>query len=87
MPASPGAAGNPVCAVELTEVRTGDEAWWSLGFEATGPGDQLGSVLEATAVLVFAQALPAGVELGLGDSASYAEWLHRWPDASQGTSA
>jgi hypothetical protein len=80
-------AGEPACAVELTEVRTGGEAWWSLGFEATGPDDLLRSVLEATAGLVFAQALPVGADLGMDDSKSYAEWLHRRPDDSQGTSA
>jgi hypothetical protein len=63
------------CAVELTEVHAGDEACWSLGFEATGPPDVLRSELEAAAVLVFAQALPAGVELGINDSRSYAQWL------------
>ena len=72
---APGVARDLACAVELTEVRTGGEAWWSLGFEATGPGDLLRGVLEATAGLVFAQALPAGAELGIDDSTSYAEWL------------
>jgi hypothetical protein len=33
--------------------------WWSLGFEATGPASLLRGGLEATAELVFAQALPA----------------------------
>jgi hypothetical protein len=65
----------PVCAVELTEVFTGDEAWWSLGFEATGPADLLLSEVEASAALVFAEALPDGLEAGLDDSRSYAEWL------------
>jgi hypothetical protein len=87
VPGGLGLAGEPACAVELTEVRTGGEAWWSLGFEATCPDDLLRSVLEATAGLVFAQALPVGADLGMDDSKSYAEWLHRRPDASQGTSA
>ena len=30
-------ATGPECGVELTEVRSGGETWWSLGFEATGP--------------------------------------------------
>ena len=34
---APALGEEPACAVELTEVFTGGEAWWSLGFEATGP--------------------------------------------------
>jgi len=67
----------PGCAVELTEVLTDGEAWWTLAFEATGPADLLRSELQATAEFVFAQALPGGVELGVTDSMSYAEWLWR----------
>ena len=78
--AAPGLAGDPACAVELTEIRSGGEAWWSLGFEATGSADLLRSVLEATAALAFAQALPGGVELGTDNSRSYAEWLRQRPD-------
>jgi hypothetical protein len=63
------------CEVELTEVRAGGRAWWTLGFEATGPASLLREELEATAALVFAQALPGGVELGTADSQSYAQWL------------
>ena len=68
--------GQPGCAVELTEVSMGGQAWWSVGFEATGPASLLRSGLEATAELVFAQALP-GVEFGMENSRSYAEWLGR----------
>ena len=67
------------CAVELTELRAHHQDWWSLGFEATGPGDLLRTGLEATAALVFTQALPAGVELRMENSASYAEWLRARP--------
>ena len=63
------------CEVELTEVRTGGQDWWTLGFEATGPADLLRSTLEATAALVFAQALPGGVQPSLDESSSYAQWL------------
>ena len=63
------------CEVELTEVRTGGQDWWTLGFEATGPADLLGSELRATATLVFAQALPSGMQPGLDESSSYAQWL------------
>ena len=72
---APGPGPEPRCEVELTEVRIRGQDWWTLGFEATGPGDLLRSALEATAALVFAQALPGGVEPGPDESRSYAEWL------------
>jgi hypothetical protein len=72
---APGLGGEPRCEVELTEVRTRGQDWWTLGFEATGPADLLRSELHATAALVFAQALPGGVEPGMDESRSYAEWL------------
>lgn len=65
----------PACAVELTDVRTRGEAWWSLGFEATGPAGLLRDELEAAARLVFAEVLPGGADLSMGDSMSYAEWI------------
>ncbi len=71
----PGLGEEPGCSVELTEIRMRGEAWWSLGFEATGPADLLRGELEATAALVFAEALPGGVEPGRDDCRSYAEWL------------
>jgi hypothetical protein len=77
----PGLGGEPACAVELTEVDVGGEAWWTLGFEATGPAEALRSELEAAAALVFGQALPGGVELGMDNSRSYAQWLRRRPGA------
>ena len=72
-PAEPG--GEPMCMVELTEVHKPGEAWWTLGFEATGPADLQRGELEATAALVFAEALPDGMGLDTGASRSYAEWL------------
>jgi hypothetical protein len=75
MAPAPGLGGEPRCEVELTEVRTRGQDWWTLGFEATGPADLLRSELEATAALVFARALPGGVEPGPDESRSYAEWL------------
>ena len=77
----PGPGEQPGCAVELTEIRIGGQDWWTLGFEATGPAGLLHSALQAAAALVFAQALPGGVELGLEDSSSYAQWLGRAPGA------
>jgi hypothetical protein len=65
--------------VELTEVRTRGQDWWTLGFEATGPADLLASELQATAALVFAQALPGDVKPGRQASTSYAEWLGQRP--------
>ena len=61
------------CGVELTEVRSGGETWWSLGFEATGPAD----LLESTVALMFAEPLPGDVELDMNHCQSYAEWLSR----------
>ena len=75
MAPAPGPGGEPRCEVELTEVRSRGQDWWTLGFEATGPAGLLRSELQATAALVFAQALPAGVEPGPDESRSYAEWL------------
>ena len=74
-----GLGQQPRCEVELTEVRTGGQDWWTLGFEATGPAGLLRGELEATAALVFAHALPGDVEPGLGQSRSYAEWLGQRP--------
>jgi len=71
----PGAGQEPGCEVELTEVYTSGQVWWTLGFEATGPASLLRSELEATAALVFAQPMPGGVEPGPDESRSYAEWL------------
>ena len=82
-----GLAGQPVCAVELTAVRAGGQAWWSLGFEVTGPADLLRSELEATAALVFARPLPDGLEPGIDTSRSYAEWLSQRPDAGSDADA
>ena len=83
----PGRGQEPGCEVELTEVHTGGQDWWSLGFEATGPADLLRSELEAAAALVFAQALPGGVELGPDESSSYARWLCRPPGADSDAGA
>jgi hypothetical protein len=78
---APVPGGEPCCEVELTEVRARGQDWWTLGLEATGPADLLHSELQATAALVFAQSLPAGIEPGPDYSRSYAEWLGRLPGA------
>jgi hypothetical protein len=73
----PERATESACAAELTEVRSGGERWWSLGFEATGPAGLLRRALQDTAALMFAQALPGDVKLDLSHCQSYAEWLSR----------
>ena len=83
----PGLGPQPRCEVELTEVHTNGQHWWTLGFEATGPASLLRSELEATAALVFAQALPGGVEPGPDQSRSYAEWLGQRPGADSDAGA
>jgi hypothetical protein len=70
-------ATGPECAVELTEVRSNGETWWSLGFEATGPADLLRGTLRGTATLVFTPTPPGDVEFDLSQCQSYAEWLSR----------
>jgi hypothetical protein len=75
----PGLGQEPGCAVELTEFRVRGEPWWTLGFEATGPTLALRSELEGAAAAVFTHPLPAGVELGIADSQSYAQWLRLRP--------
>jgi len=75
-----GMGQQPRCEVELTEVHVRGRDWWTLGFEASGPADLLRRELQATAALVFAQALPGGVVPGPADSRSYAQWLGQRPD-------
>jgi hypothetical protein len=72
-----GRTMGPECGVELTEVHSGGETWWSLGFEAAGPADSLRSTLEGTVALMFAQVPPGDAELDLGHCQSYADWLSR----------
>ena len=82
VPAVPGPAGEPGCAAELTEIHMAGQAWWSLGFEATGPAGLLGSALRATAALVFAHDMPGGTALATGHSKSYPEWLAAGADVA-----
>jgi hypothetical protein len=77
--AAPGLGQGPRCAVELTEVHANGQDWWTLGFEAADPAGLLRSELEATAALVFAQALPGGLQPGPEESRSYAQWLGQQP--------
>jgi len=82
-----GLGQQPWCEVELTGVHARGQDWWTLGFEATGPADLLRSELQATAALVFAQALPGGVEPGPDKSRSYAQWLGQRPGADSDAGA
>src|ERR1039457_5765037 len=84
---APGQGEEARCEVELTEVHSSGQDWWTLGFEATGPDDLLRSELQATASLVFAHALPGGVEPGPDESRSYAEWLGQRPGADSDVGA
>ena len=68
-----------VCMAELTGIWVRGEAWWSVGFEATGPVRQLRGTLEHAVGLVFAWALPPRVQFNLGNSHSYAYWLGQRP--------
>ena len=67
------------CMVELTEVHVHHQPWWSIGLEATGSAGLLRLALQHAADLAFAQPLPAGVELSLDNSRSYAQWLGQRP--------
>ena len=84
---APGAGPEPGCEVELTEVHTSGQDWWTLGFEATGPAGLRRSELEAAAALVFAQPMPGGVEPGPDESRSYGEWLRQLPGAGDDSDA
>ena len=55
---APGLDQEPRCDVELTEVSTRGQAWWTLGFEASGPADLLPSALEGTSRLPFTHPCP-----------------------------
>jgi hypothetical protein len=78
---APGASHEPRCDVELTEVHTNGQDWWTLGFEATGPADLLRGELDSAAALMFARALPGDAEAGLDESRSYGKWLSQRPGA------
>jgi len=67
------------CMVELTKIHVHDQPWWSVGLEATGSAGLLRLALQHAADMAFAQPLPAGVALSLGNSRSYAQWLNQRP--------
>lgn len=63
------------CAVELTEVETAGRRWWTIGFEATGPEDDLPGLVQAAAAIVFDEPIPGQFEFHAHESSSYADWL------------
>lgn len=74
------------CLAELTEIWVRGEAWWSVGFEATGPVRLLRGALEHAVGRVFARVVPPGVQFSLSNSRSYAHWLGQrpaWPLRAQ----
>lgn len=64
------------CTVELTDILISRYAWWTLGFEATGPPQGRRGAIESTAAVVFGAAGPDRVRFGLGNSHPYSTWLH-----------
>jgi hypothetical protein len=76
---APELATQAGCAVELTQFHAHHHPWWTVGFEATGPAGLLRPSLQHAADMVFAQPLPAGIELGPDNSRSYAQWLSQRP--------
>lgn len=71
---------NETCAVELTQITIGEQPWWTLGLEASGPPGSRRATLEAAANLVFDEPSRFGERLGLDDSRTYSEWLHHQID-------
>jgi hypothetical protein len=69
------AMDSPGSTVELTDVELGDDVWWTLGFEASGPPELLEPDLRATMTAVLSDSLPKGIDLRLRDSTSYVRWL------------
>src|SRR5215470_12345049 len=74
-PEGQGAGG--VRSLEVRWILRGELAGVVAGWFARFPAET--TVLEAAAALVFALAPPGGLELGMGDSRSYAAWLRRQP--------
>jgi hypothetical protein len=87
MRVAPRGQQQPGCSVELTEIHTGGEPWWSLGFEAVGQAGLLRGKLQAAVGAVFSHALPDDFQFRLDDSRSYAKWLSRTPDAESDADA
>jgi hypothetical protein len=65
------------CSAELTEAAATGRRWWTVGLEATGSAGLLLDAVQHAVSRLFESPLPAGTELGLDNSLSYAQWLHR----------
>jgi hypothetical protein len=61
------------CDLELTRIRAGREAWWSLGLEAYGADPYLESLLVQVAGRLMARTEPPS--LATENSYGYPEWL------------
>ena len=65
-----GPGAEPGCMVELTEVHRHRQAWWTLGFEASGPASLLRRELDVAATASAAVAMPSS-------SAAWRAWSMR----------
>ena len=72
-----GDASLPGCSVELTQIIVGGEPWWTLGFEATGPSDELEASLRAVVDLLLRAPARRGPTFDLRTSTSYPRWIDR----------
>jgi hypothetical protein len=71
-------AAAPGCALELTEVTTGGEMWWTLGLEAVGPLEDLHRDLQVTAMTLINDPLAARFGLQARASMSYQQRLRAY---------
>jgi hypothetical protein len=71
--AEPPQSSGETCSVELTEVETFGDVWWTIALEAGGR-DPLAAI-RRTAATVFAEPLPTVRPLGVDEATSYAEWI------------
>jgi len=69
------AAVSPGCTFELTEVVAAGQAWWTLGFEASGSAETLDPSLRICTDLVLGSQPHDRVELPADQSMSYVAWL------------
>jgi hypothetical protein len=67
------------CAAELAEVLIGEQAWTSVGFEASGAPGLLRRALDRAVSVVFAVAPAGWPGFGLDHCQSYSQWLCQLP--------
>ena len=68
-------AGAPGCSLELTEVITDGEVWWTLGLEAVGQLENLHRDLQTTAMTLINDRLSSRYDLHTPASMSYQQRL------------